>query len=107
MTELADSKAESLKDQGNTEFKSANYLKAAALYTKAIKEEPENPVLYRCGCWNDPFSRQFGCKAAAVYSDECLYVQQPVRCFIEAQQGHESSGRRQHLHQVVKQLGER
>lgn len=40
---MADS---SLKDQGNAEFKKGNYLKAAALYTRAIKEEPENAVLY-------------------------------------------------------------
>lgn len=26
-----------------------NYLKAAALYTKAIKEDAQNAVLYRCG----------------------------------------------------------
>ena len=37
----------SLKDQGNREFTSGNWLKAAALYTKAIKEEPNNSVLYR------------------------------------------------------------
>jgi hypothetical protein len=38
----------SLKDQGNAEFRSGNYLKAAALYSKAIKEDPDNCVLYRC-----------------------------------------------------------
>lgn len=37
----------SLKDQGNTFFKSGNYLKAAALYTQAIKLDPENSTLYR------------------------------------------------------------
>ncbi len=37
----------SLKDQGNEEFKKGGYLKAAALYTKAIKEDPSNHVLYR------------------------------------------------------------
>ncbi|KMZ55963.1 Stress-induced protein 1 [Zostera marina] len=36
----------SLKDQGNTFFKSGNYLKAAALYTQAIKLDPENSTLY-------------------------------------------------------------
>jgi Flp pilus assembly protein TadD len=41
--------AAQLKDQGNEEFRQGNYLKAAALYTKAIKEEPQNAVLYRCG----------------------------------------------------------
>ncbi|RZR94754.1 hypothetical protein BHM03_00023532 [Ensete ventricosum] len=36
-----------LKDQGNEFFKAGNYLKAAALYTQAIKLEPSNPTLYR------------------------------------------------------------
>eukprot|EP00475_Leptophrys_vorax_P034912 TRINITY_DN57014_c0_g1_i1.p1 TRINITY_DN57014_c0_g1~~TRINITY_DN57014_c0_g1_i1.p1 ORF type:complete len:137 (+),score=14.86 TRINITY_DN57014_c0_g1_i1:162-572(+) len=36
----------SLKDKGNAEFKAGNYLKAAALYTQAIKESPDNPTLY-------------------------------------------------------------
>ncbi|CAA2999972.1 serine threonine- phosphatase 5 [Olea europaea subsp. europaea] len=36
----------SLKDQGNEFFKSGNYLKAAALYTQAIKQDPSNPTLY-------------------------------------------------------------
>jgi hypothetical protein len=37
----------SLKDKGNEFFKSGNYLKAAALYTQAIKLDPSNPTLYR------------------------------------------------------------
>lgn len=36
----------SLKDQGNEYFKAGNYLKAAALYTQAIKKDPSNPTLY-------------------------------------------------------------
>ncbi|KAH9608045.1 hypothetical protein KSS87_020880 [Heliosperma pusillum] len=36
----------SLKDQGNEFFKAGNYLKAAALYTQAIKIDPNNPTLY-------------------------------------------------------------
>ncbi len=36
-----------LKDQGNEQFKAGNYLKAAALYTQAIKLDPDNPTLYR------------------------------------------------------------
>lgn len=36
----------SLKDQGNEFFKSGNYLKAAALYTQAIKKDPSNAALY-------------------------------------------------------------
>ena len=39
--------AASLKDEGNHEFKQGNWLKAAAIYTKAIKEDPNNAVLYR------------------------------------------------------------
>ncbi|KAK1379986.1 U-box domain-containing protein 70 [Heracleum sosnowskyi] len=36
----------SLKDQGNEFFKAGNYLKAAALYTQAIKKDPSNATLY-------------------------------------------------------------
>ncbi|KAL3649004.1 hypothetical protein CASFOL_005407 [Castilleja foliolosa] len=36
----------SLKDQGNEFFKAGNYLKAAALYTQAIKQDPSNHTLY-------------------------------------------------------------
>nr|GMD75615.1 serine/threonine-protein phosphatase 5 [Ipomoea batatas]GMD81743.1 serine/threonine-protein phosphatase 5 [Ipomoea batatas] len=43
----SDAKLEvSLKDQGNEFFKAGNYLKAAALYTQAIKKDPSNPTLY-------------------------------------------------------------
>ncbi|XP_059632481.1 U-box domain-containing protein 70-like [Cornus florida] len=38
--------AASLKDQGNEFFKSGNYLKAASLYTQALKKDPCNPLLY-------------------------------------------------------------
>lgn len=41
--------AVALKDQGNEQFKSGNYLKAAALYTQAIKLDPDNATLYRFG----------------------------------------------------------
>jgi hypothetical protein len=34
------------KDEGNTLFKSGEFLKAAAAYTKAIKAEPDNHVYY-------------------------------------------------------------
>merc|ERR1719473_1889783 len=37
---------EAAKAQGNEFFKSKEYLKAAASYTKAIKAEPENHVYY-------------------------------------------------------------
>ncbi|WCJ23843.1 Stress-induced-phosphoprotein 1 [Euphorbia peplus] len=36
----------SLKDKGNELFKAGNYLKAAALYTQAIKLDPSNHTLY-------------------------------------------------------------
>ncbi|XP_050220284.1 U-box domain-containing protein 70 [Mercurialis annua] len=36
----------SLKDKGNEFFKARNYLKAAALYTQAIKLDPSNHTLY-------------------------------------------------------------
>ena len=44
--------AQTFKDQGNAEYKAKNYLKAAGLYTKGIKEDPDNAVLYsnRCEC---------------------------------------------------------
>jgi tetratricopeptide (TPR) repeat protein len=38
----------SLREQGNALFKEKNYLKAAAVYTQAIKADPENAALYRC-----------------------------------------------------------
>lgn len=37
----------SLKDKGNEFFKAGNFLKAAALYTQAIKLDPSNATLYR------------------------------------------------------------
>eukprot|EP00262_Sarcandra_glabra_P009424 TRINITY_DN23806_c0_g1_i1.p1 TRINITY_DN23806_c0_g1~~TRINITY_DN23806_c0_g1_i1.p1 ORF type:complete len:366 (-),score=57.99 TRINITY_DN23806_c0_g1_i1:176-1141(-) len=36
----------SLKDQGNESFKAGSYLKAAALYTQAIKKDPSNATLH-------------------------------------------------------------
>ncbi|KAK8706471.1 hypothetical protein V6N13_050036 [Hibiscus sabdariffa] len=42
----ASSQEMSLKDKGNEFFKAGNYLKAAALYTQAIKQDPSNPTLY-------------------------------------------------------------
>ncbi|KAL6847247.1 hypothetical protein ACP4OV_023100 [Aristida adscensionis] len=38
--------AAALKDQGNEQFKAGSYLKAAALYTQAIKLDPGNATLY-------------------------------------------------------------
>lgn len=36
----------SLKEKGNEFFKAGNFLKAAAIYTQAIKQNPSNPTLY-------------------------------------------------------------
>ena len=36
----------SFRDQGNYEYKKGNYLKAAALYTKALKEDPACAALF-------------------------------------------------------------
>ncbi|KAH9555229.1 hypothetical protein CY35_08G104000 [Sphagnum magellanicum] len=38
----------SLREQGNALFKEKNYLKTAAVYTQAIKADPENAAVYRC-----------------------------------------------------------
>jgi hypothetical protein len=37
------------KSEGNLEYRNKNYLKAAALYTKGIKADPTNAILYRWG----------------------------------------------------------
>eukprot|EP00798_Chlamydomonas_sp_ICE-L_P030778 gene30778-35817_t len=39
-------KAQDLKAEANAEFGKENYLKAAALYSKAIKQDPESAVLF-------------------------------------------------------------
>jgi tetratricopeptide (TPR) repeat protein len=51
MTTTADpaagsSPTSSFREQGNEEYRKGNYLKAAANYTKAIKEEPDEAALY-------------------------------------------------------------
>ncbi|CAM6095091.1 unnamed protein product [Calypogeia fissa] len=38
--------AAALKDEGNALYKNGNYLKAAAVYTQAIKADPSNATLY-------------------------------------------------------------
>lgn len=35
----------SFREQGNNEYRSGNYLRAAALYSRGIKEEPGNATL--------------------------------------------------------------
>ena len=44
--EEASPSTSTFREQGNAEFRSGNYLKSAALYTRAIKEDPECAVLY-------------------------------------------------------------
>lgn len=39
--------AAALKDEGNVHYKNGNFLKAAAVYTQAIKADPSNATLYR------------------------------------------------------------
>lgn len=45
-SEQPDAIPPSLKDQGNALFKAGNFLKAAAVYTQAIKADPNNATLY-------------------------------------------------------------
>jgi tetratricopeptide (TPR) repeat protein len=37
-----------LKEQGNALYRDGDYLKAAAAYSKAIKQDPNHHVLFRC-----------------------------------------------------------
>jgi hypothetical protein len=39
--------ADVLREQGNEAFRSGDFLKAAAAYTRAIKASPDCAVLYR------------------------------------------------------------
>ena len=45
---MTQAEAETLKQQGNELYAAKNYLKAASLYTQAIKIDGKNAVLYRC-----------------------------------------------------------
>ena len=45
----SESESAKLKEEGNAFYKAGEYLKAAAAYTKAIKADETNAVLYRCG----------------------------------------------------------
>lgn len=46
MAASSEEEAASLKEQGNSHFKAGNFLKAAALYTQAIKADSSNATLY-------------------------------------------------------------
>ena len=48
MTMEAPPSVDELKAEGNALYKQGQYLKAAASYSKAIKLDKENGVLYRC-----------------------------------------------------------
>lgn len=52
------------KEQGNALYKEGQYLHAAAAYSKAIKEDPANHVLYRC-CKNPLMYTDPVCELAA------------------------------------------
>jgi hypothetical protein len=39
---------DALKEEGNAFYKNKEWLKSAAIYTKGIKIDPDNAVLYRC-----------------------------------------------------------
>jgi Flp pilus assembly protein TadD len=39
--------SDELREQGNDAFRSGDFLKAAAAYTRALKVDPGNAVLYR------------------------------------------------------------
>lgn len=70
----------SLKDQGNEFFKSGKYLKAAALYTQAIKQDPSNPTLYRYLFSFKTFtSFPFGCHCSKFF--DCGFQNLLQLCF--------------------------
>ncbi|KAK9866194.1 hypothetical protein WJX84_009663 [Apatococcus fuscideae] len=60
----------SLKDQGNEEFKLGNWLKAAAIYTKAIKQDPGNAVVYSNRCAS--FLKLSKVAKALADADQCI-----------------------------------
>jgi tetratricopeptide (TPR) repeat protein len=45
-TQLDAAPSISYREQGNDEYRRGNYLRAAALYTKALKDDPECAALY-------------------------------------------------------------
>ena len=49
MVAEAAAEVSALKEQGNALYAAKDFLKAAAVYTKAIKLDDKNEVLYRCG----------------------------------------------------------
>eukprot|EP00884_Botryococcus_braunii_P016906 jgi/Botrbrau1/389/Bobra.110_2s0044.1 len=61
------------KSEGNKEFRNKNYLKAAALYTKGIKADPSNAVLYsnRSAC----LLKLLKIQKALSDADECIRLE--------------------------------
>ena len=57
MTAAGAGEAEGLKAAGNDLFKEGKFLKAAATYSRAIRLDGENAVLFRCGP-TPPLSRR-------------------------------------------------
>ncbi len=107
-----------LKDQGNLEYKSQNYLKAAALYSRAIKlgsslPAEEQAVLYRWagGCIQASsraractFRSNPTCRLPATQTPFCL--QQPQRGGPAAQQSEQGAGGCGRVHTAAARLGE-
>lgn len=60
--------ADACKDEGNALYKSKEWLKAAAAYTKGIKADPQHHVLYRCvrGTASPSFECRPGVKRTAL-----------------------------------------
>ena len=84
------------KDQGNEFYKAEQWLKAAACYTKGIKEEPENTVLYR---YNRSLCKgSFGLLPGETYRDEQTCLQQPLCSSTEAAKSRQSFVRCRDLH---------
>lgn len=85
--------AKSHQELGNEFYKADLWLKAAACYTKGIKEEPEKVALYRYSLTS---SRTLYVLLRALCMRLCL--QQPVRSPPKASEGRQSIGRCRDLH---------
>jgi len=61
----------SLREQGNALFKEKNYLKTAAVYTQAIKADPENATVYRCVFWSNNNNKKPQTFPGSVFAENC------------------------------------
>eukprot|EP00955_Chlamydomonas_euryale_P110214 365987-Chlamydomonas_euryale.AAC.7 len=64
--------SDDLKAQANAEFQSGSFLKAAAAYTKAIKVDPQNAVLYRWASMRWQCHRKKGNGGSAWQHSACV-----------------------------------